>query len=83
MYPNTGAYKSYHEQDGQGRWSAEWIAPCMRDKKEEEINMFDRSANREENSRQLRSCQTVAKDSEAELQAEEARSRWPPGPPRG
>ena len=33
--------------------------------------MFDHSANRE-NSRQLRFCQTVATDSEAELQTEEA-----------
>ena len=40
----------------------------MWDKKEEEI---DHCANREENSRQHRFCQTVATNSEAELQAEE------------
>ena len=36
-----------------------------RDKKEEEINIFDHSANSVENSSQLGFCQTVAADSEA------------------
>ena len=40
----------------------------MWDKKEEEI---DHCANREENSRQLRFCQTVTTDSEAGIQAED------------